>query len=73
MNRYNARVVEAKIPAAQAITQRQFGRGKLTRKQARECEDITEWLQEQDDAEVDLLLAEISNRRQASGRRSLYS
>lgn len=71
MNRFNARVIESKIPSAAPVAQRQFGRGKLTAKQVREREDITEWLQEQDDAEMDLICAEMSNRLHAAGRRCL--
>lgn len=73
MNRFNARVIEANIPSATPVTQRQFGRGKLTTQQARESQDITEWLQEQDDAELELIVAEVSNRRRAAGRRNLNS
>lgn len=73
MHRYNARVVEAKIPSAEPVSQRQFGRGKLSAQQTREAQDITEWLQEQDDAELELIVAEVSNRRRAAGRRNLNS
>ena len=73
MNRFNARVIEANIPAARATTQRQYGRKPVTVKQGRELDDITEWLEDQDAAEIELICSEMSNRRRASGRRNLNS
>lgn len=73
MNRYNARVIDANIPAARAVAQRQYGRKPVSVKQGREFDDVTEWLEEQDDAEIELICAELNNRRCASGRRNLNS
>lgn len=71
MNRPNAHVVEASIPAAEAPTPKQFGRGNYTPKQRREMDDITAWLEEQDDAEVEFLVMEMANKNNRAGRRSL--
>lgn len=71
MNRPNARVVEANIPSAEAPTPQQFGRGNHTPAQRREAEDITAWLKEQDDAEIEFLVMEMAMKNNRSGRRSL--
>lgn len=71
MNRPNARVVEANIPAAEPRTARQAGCGELTPRQRREMEDITAWLKEQDDAEVEFLVAEMANKNNRLGRRGM--
>lgn len=71
MNRPNAHVVEANIPSADAPTPEQFGRGNYTPKQRREMDDITAWLEEQDEAEVEFLVMEMANKNSRLGRRSL--
>lgn len=55
-------VIESNIPAAEARRPEQFGRG-LTRKQLREAEDITAWMQMQEEAELDLLRDSFHTRR----------
>ncbi|MCL2874746.1 MAG: hypothetical protein FWF12_00330 [Betaproteobacteria bacterium] len=69
MNRPNARVCEAKIPAA--IEPYRFNQVKSNVKQYREQEDITAWLKDQDDAEIDFLTCELSNKGNREYRRSL--
>lgn len=68
MNRPNAHVVEANIPSADAPTPEQFGRGNYTPKQRREMDDITAWLEEQDDAEVEFLVMEMAAKNLRAGR-----
>lgn len=60
MNRPNATVVESNIPAA--VESRDF-KGGLTVKQQREQEDITAWLEMQEEAELDLLREGLSHTR----------
>lgn len=55
-------VIESNIPAAEARRPEQFGRG-LTRKQLREAEDITAWMQMQEEAELDLIRESYEPRR----------
>lgn len=55
-------VIESNIPVAQAIRPEQFGRG-LTPKQRREQEDITAWMQMQEEAELDLIRESYEPRR----------
>lgn len=71
MNRSNAHVVEANIPAAEAPRPDQFGRGNYTPAQRREMDDITQWLEEQDDAEREFLVAEVANKNHRAYRRSM--
>ena len=71
MNRPNAHVVEANIPSADAPTPEQFGRGNYTPKQRREMDDITAWLEEQDEAEVEFLVMEMANKNNRAGRRAM--
>ena len=71
MNRPNAHVVEANIPAAEAPTPKQFGSGNYTPKQRREMDDVTAWLEEQDDAEREFLVMEMANKNSRTYRRSL--
>lgn len=71
MNRINARVVESNIPSAEPRTQRQAGRGEFTPQQMREAEDITAWLKDQDDAEVEFLMSEMANKSNRAYRRSM--
>lgn len=71
MNRPNAHVVEANIPSADAPTPEQFGRGNYTPKQRREMDDITAWLEEQDDAEVEFLVMEMAVKNLRAGRRAM--
>jgi len=54
-------VIESNIPAAEARRPEQFGRG-YSLKQRREDEDITAWMQMQEDAELDLLRESYSHR-----------
>lgn len=71
MNRPNARVVEASIPAAESVTRQQFGRAHRSLSQRRERDDITQWLEEQDEAELELLIAEVANKNNRAYRRSM--
>lgn len=71
MNRPNAHVVEANIPAADAPTPEQFGRCNYTPKQRREMDDITAWLEEQDEAEVEFLVMEMAAKNLRAGRRAM--
>ena len=71
MNRPNAHVVEANIPAAEAPTPKQFGTGSYTPKQRREMDNITAWLEEQDDAECEFLIAEMAAKNLRAGRRAM--
>lgn len=71
MNRPNAHVVEANIPSADAPTPEQFGHGNYTLKQRREMDDITAWLEEQDEAEVEFLVMEMANKNSRAGRRAM--
>lgn len=71
MNRPNAHVVEANIPSADAPTPEQFGRGNYTPKQRREMDDITAWLEEQDEAEVEFLVMEMAAKNLRAGRRAM--
>lgn len=71
MNRPNAHVVEANIPSTDAPTPEQFGRGNYTPKQRREMDDITAWLEEQDEAEVEFLVMEMAAKNLRAGRRAM--
>lgn len=71
MNRPNAHVVEANIPAAEAPRSDQFGRGNYTPAQRREMDDITQWLEEQDDAEREFLVMEMTAKSNRAYRRSM--
>ena len=71
MNRPNAHVVEANIPAAEAPTPKQFGAGNYTPKQRREMDDITAWLEEQDDAEREFLVMEMAMKSNRANRRAM--
>ena len=71
MNRPNAHVVEANIPAAEAPTPKQFGTGNYTPKQRREMDDITAWLEEQDDAEREFLVMEMAMKSNRANRRAM--
>ena len=71
MNRPNAHVVEANIPSAAAPTPEQFGSGIYTAKQRREMEDLTAWMAEQDEAEVEFLIAEMAIKNSRAYRYSM--
>lgn len=71
MNRPNAHVVEANIPSAEAPTPQQFGRGNYTPAQRREMDDITQWLEDQDEAEVEFLVMEMAAKNSRAYRRSM--
>lgn len=71
MHRSNARVIESNIPAAAAPTPKQFGAGNYTTKQRREFDDVTAWLEDQDDAEREFLIAEVAAKNLRAGRRSM--
>lgn len=66
-------VVESNIPAAIAPSREQLGSG-LSVRQRREMEDITTWMELQEEAEVDLLMQEIAscNYRQRHHERHNY-
>lgn len=63
-------VVESNIPSAAPVRQDQFGNG-MSRKQIREQEDITAWMQMQEDAELDLIAQELNAKNSRNGRRYL--
>lgn len=65
-------VIESNIPSADSITSKQFGRDGTTTQQRREREDITAWMQLQEDAELDLLTQELTTRN-SRNTRSEYS
>lgn len=67
MNAANRTVIESNIPAAE--DKRDFKNG-LTAKQYREQEDITAWLELQEDAEIELLTQEYASKSQRSMRQS---
>ena len=69
MNRPNHAVVESNIPSAEPRTFNQFGRA--TAKQRREMEDLTAWMEEQDDAEVSLLVSETAAKNNRAYRRTM--
>lgn len=71
MHRSNARVIESNIPAADMPTPKQFGTGNYTAKQRREFDDVTAWLEDQDDAEREFLIAEAAAKNLRAGRRSM--
>lgn len=68
MNRANRFVVESNIPAADEKIDLKNG---LSTRQRRELEDITAWMEFQEEAEIDLLIEEIAGRNARAGRRSL--
>jgi hypothetical protein len=65
MNSFNRTVIESNIPVAQ--DEYNFGNG-LTTKQRREQEDITAWLELQEDAEIELLMSEYTCKAHRSFR-----
>lgn len=71
MNRPNVHVVEANISVVEVFCSDQFGRGNYTPAQRREMDDITQWLEEQDEAEVEFLVAEMVNKSHRAYRRSM--
>lgn len=71
MNRPNAHVVEANIPSAEAPTRKQFGTGNYTPQQRREMDDLTAWMEDQDEAEVEFLVMEMAAKNSRAYRRSM--
>lgn len=61
MKAANTMVIESNIPSADPATAKQFATG-LSVKQRREMESINDWLEMQDEAEVDALTADMSGR-----------
>lgn len=66
----NARVVESAIPAAEGKVS--FTNG-ATLKQRRELDDITAWLEEQEEAELEFLVEELAGKQHRAMRRSLHA
>lgn len=64
--------LESSLQVAVQPADNPFGRLKLTVKQVRELEDIDDFAQEQDDAEVSMLIAQMSMRVHRRGRLSAY-
>ena len=68
MNRPNHAVVESNIPAAQGRIS--FNDG-TNNKQRRELADLTAWMEEQEEAELALLLSEMTATQHRAQRRSM--
>jgi len=68
MNRPSRFVIESSIPSAQQKID--FTNG-TTVKQRRELEDITAWMEMQEECEMELLVSELTWRNKRNGRRSL--
>lgn len=68
MNRANRFVVESNIPSADPKIDLRNG---PTAKQRRELEDITAWMELQEECEMEMLIAEMAGRNHRAGRRSL--
>lgn len=71
MNALRDTAAEAKLTAAAPTNPETKGRGlkPLTHKDRRLLDDVTDWMAEQDDAEVEFLLAEVANKNRRAGRR----
>ena len=69
MNRANRFVIESNIPsAARDYTPHNGG---LSAKQKRELDDITAWMEMQEECELEMLVAEMAGHNHRAGRRSL--
>lgn len=71
-NTLNTIALESNLQAAVQPSDNPFGRIRVTIKQARELEDINDFEEEQDRAEVALLITQMSMRGHRSGRLSAY-
>lgn len=72
MKRSSARVVESNIPAAEQITREQFGSGNYTPQQRREMDDLTAWMEDQEEEEIRMLTQEMANKNNREARRRDY-